>query len=70
MLPVDISPVADRHDRHGAVIVIDLVDHSEVTAPCAVASCKVETERPADLVRVLSKTAVDELDARVGTLLR
>ena len=67
---VDVASVVDRDDGHEVPVFVDLVDDAEVAAPSAVLAFEVEPECSPDSVRVLSESAVHELDAGGRDLLR
>jgi len=65
-----VAAMIDRDDRHDAVLIVDLVDHPEVTPTSTVLALQVESERPTDSLRTLRQTAVHELHTRSSDLLR
>ena len=58
MRPVHVGAGLDRHDRDGAEVVVNAVDHPVVATPGAVQSGKAELQRLADSARGLGQRAV------------
>ena len=55
--------MCDGDDRDALRRTVDLVDHAEVTPTSAVQTAHFEAKGFANSVRVLGKSAIDELDA-------
>ena len=67
--PLDIASMCDGDNRDALRRTVDLVDHAEVTSTSAVQTAHFEPKGFANSVRVLGKSAIDELDARSRGLL-
>jgi len=62
--------VIDGDDRQEALLVVDLVDHAEVTSSSAVFAFEVKPKWSSNAMGIAGQTSVHELDAGCRDLLR
>src|SRR2546423_14069007 len=62
--------MGDGDDGHYPLLLVDLIDHSEVASSCAALADELETQLAANPLGILRQRAVNELDAGGGGLFR